>query len=140
MVWLAAGSADLSAQNSRSPRGPKNPQNVQTPQSYDVRGQWVGKASGEIFGAEGNVVITYQKGEDIIGIVEGGNIFGTAKFDIAAKVRGNFIFGTKQGHNFSGYLYPDGTIRGMFQASTGDKFEVFLRRHNQSFGPYGAWQ
>jgi hypothetical protein len=142
MVWLATGGADIQAQKSRSPRNSQNPQNGQTPQNLDVRGQWDGKATGEIFGAEGKVVITYQNGEDIIGVVEGGNIFGTAKFDIAGKVRGNFIYGTKDGHTFQGYLYPDYTIRGMFQASTGDKFQVFLRRPNQYWGGVsnGSWQ
>lgn len=107
-------------------------------QSYDIRGQWVGNAQGTIFGAEGSVFITKQRGEDIEGIVEGSNFLGKAKFDIAGKVRGNYIFGQKQGHIFQGYLYPDGAIRGLFTAVDGDKFQVFLRRPPTYWG--GAQQ
>jgi hypothetical protein len=103
-------------------------------QSYDIRGQWVGNAQGTIFGAEGSVFITKQKGEDIEGIVEGGNFFGKAKFEIIGKVRGNYIFGQKEGHTFQGYLYPDGAIRGLFRAVDGEKFQVFLRRPAMYWG------
>jgi hypothetical protein len=102
-------------------------------QSVDIRGPWVGNAKGSIFGAEGSVVITHQQGETIRGIVEGGNFLGKAKFSIDGRVRGNQIFGTKEGHTFNGYLYADGTIRGLFRASDGDSFRIFLRR------PYPQW-
>lgn len=102
--------------------------------SQDIRGQWVGNAKGTIFGAEGRVNITYQDGEDIFGIVEGQNTFGKAKFTINGKVRGNQIFGSKDGHTFQGLLYPDGTIRGHFTASTGDRYDVFLQRPNNQWG------
>ncbi|HTY21979.1 MAG TPA: hypothetical protein VMC85_02545 [Desulfomonilaceae bacterium] len=102
-------------------------------QGFDLRGQWVGKAKGKIFGAEGSVFISRQENEDIFGVVEGGNFLGTAKFTIAGKIRGNHIFGQKDGHTFQGFLYQDGTIRGMFRASDGDTYQVFLRR------PYPYW-
>jgi hypothetical protein len=110
-------------------------------QSYDIRGQWVGNAQGTIFGAEGSVFITKQRGEDIEGIVQGGNFLGTAKFDIIGKVRGNYIFGQKEGHTFHGYLYPDGAIRGLFTAIDGDKFQVFLKRPDMNWGmpQSGSW-
>jgi hypothetical protein len=111
-------------------------------QNYDIRGQWVGKASGTIFGAEGSVTITSQRGEDIQGIVEGSNIFGSARFGIDGKIKGNYIFGNKQGNTFQGYLYQDGTIRGLCQAVTGEKFDVFLRRpYNNYWGmpQSGGW-
>ncbi|MEJ2718760.1 MAG: hypothetical protein P8182_16805, partial [Deltaproteobacteria bacterium] len=57
--------------------------------SVDLRGVWVGKAQGPIFGAEGSVTITRQRGEDIVGVVEGGNVLGSARFGIHGKVRGN---------------------------------------------------
>jgi len=100
---------------------------------YDIRGQWVGKASGAIFGAEGSVTITHQDGEDIYGIVEGGNFLGRAKFSINGKIRGNQIYGDKDGHTFQGFLYPDGSIQGMIRASDGDAYKVILRR------PYPMW-
>jgi len=110
-------------------------------QSYDIRGQWVGNAQGTIFGAEGSVFITKQRGEDIEGIVQGGNFLGTAKFDIIGKVRGNYIFGHKEGHTFQGYLYPDGVIRGLFRAVDGEKFQVFLKRPGMYWGApqSGLW-
>jgi hypothetical protein len=97
-------------------------------QTYDIRGQWVGNAKGTIFGAEGSVFITNQRGEDIQGVVEGSNFLGSAKFTIAGKIRGNYIFGDKEGNVFQGYLYPDTTIRGLFRAVTGEEFQVFLKR------------
>ncbi len=110
-------------------------------QSYDIRGQWVGKAQGSIFGAEGSVTITHQTGENIQGIVEGGNIFGTAKFSITGKIKGNYIFGDKEGNVFNGYINSDGTIRGMAQAITGEKFNIFLKRPYNQWGmpPTGSW-
>jgi hypothetical protein len=100
----------------------------------------VGSANGTIFGAKGSVNITHQRGEDIRGIVEGSNIFGSAKFSITGKVKGNYIFGSRDGHTFRGYLYPDGTIRGMFRAVDGDQYEVFLHRPYPYWGvPYGTW-
>ncbi len=102
-------------------------------QSYDIRGPWVGNAQGTIFGAKGSVLITHQIRDDIFGVVEGGNSFGSAKFDIVGKIQGNQIFGQKDGHTFHGYLYGDGTIRGTFRSVDGDAFQVFLRR------PYSYW-
>jgi hypothetical protein len=109
--------------------------------AYDLRGQWVGNAQGTIFGAEGSVTITQQDGEDIYGIVEGGNFLGRARFSINGKVRGNQIYGDKDGHTFQGFLYPDGTIRGVFRASDGDAYKVILRRPYSMWGaPYsGMW-
>ena len=105
---------------------------------YDIRGQWVGNAKGPIFGAEGSVTIMRQDGEDIYGIVEGGNFLGKAKFDINGKIRGNTIFGEKEGNTFVGYLYADGSIRGHFKDITGDTYNVFLRRPQPTWGvPYG---
>jgi len=108
---------------------------------YDVRGQWVGNAKGSIFGAEGSVTITRQDGEDIVGIVEGGNFLGRAKFSINGKVRGNQIYGDKEGHTFQGFLYPDGTIRGVFRDVDGDSYQVILRRPYPMWGipPSGMW-
>jgi hypothetical protein len=100
---------------------------------YDIRGQWVGNAQGKIFGAEGSVTITRQNGQEIYGIVEGGNFLGRAKFTINGKIQGNHIYGDKEGHTFEGFLYPDGTIRGLFRAADGDAYSVFLRR------PYPMW-
>ena len=110
-------------------------------QNFDIRGPWVGSAKGSIFGAEGKVTITSQQGEQIHGIVEGSNFLGKARFSIDGVIRGNYIFGSKEGHTFQGYLYGDGTIRGMFVASDGDKFEIFLRRPYPQWGmPYqGTW-
>jgi hypothetical protein len=107
---------------------------------YDIRGPWVGKAQGNIFGAEGTVTITRQEGEDFYGVIEGGNIFGRARFTINGKFRGNQIFGQKDGHTFNGFLYADGTIRGVFRASDGDSYKIFLRRDYSQWGmdPYGA--
>lgn len=101
--------------------------------AYDVRGQWVGNAKGTIFGAEGSVTITHQDGEDIYGIVEGGNFLGRAKFSINGKIRGNQIYGDKEGHTFQGFLYPDGSIQGVFRDTDGDSYKVILRR------PYPMW-
>ncbi|MEW6531430.1 MAG: hypothetical protein AB1473_11380 [Thermodesulfobacteriota bacterium] len=112
------------------------------PQPFDLRGTWVGNAKGPIFGAEGSVTILHQRGEQIHGVVEGGNFLGRAKFDIAGKVRGNYIFGEKEGNFFQGYLYADGTIRGAVKAIDGDIYRVFLRRPlYQQWGayPHGGW-
>lgn len=106
----------------------------------DIRGQWVGDAKGTIFGAKGTVNIIRQNGENFYGIVEGGNFFGTARFDIHAKIRGNYIFGSKEGHSFQGFLYPDGAIRGVFRAVDGDSYKVFLQRPYSYWGvPPGMW-
>lgn len=112
----------------------------QTCEALDIRGPWVGSANGTIFGAKGSVNIFDQRGEDIQGLVEGGNMFGSAKFGITGKIRGNQIFGSKDGHTFHGYLYPDGTIRGLFRSVDGDTFKVFLHRPYPYWGmPYGTW-
>jgi hypothetical protein len=110
-------------------------------QSFDIRGPWVGNAKGSIFGAEGTVTITRQDGERIQGIVEGGNFLGKAKFAIEGILRGNYIFGTKEGHTFHGFLYADGAIRGQFTDADGDRYRIFLRRPYQQWGmPYQqAW-
>jgi hypothetical protein len=102
-------------------------------QGYDIRGPWVGSAQGTIFGAKGSVLITHQVRDDIFGVVEGGNAFGSARFDITGKVQGNQIFGQKDGHTFRGFLYEDGTIRGTFRSVDGDAFRVILQR------PYSQW-
>ena len=109
--------------------------------AFDIRGIWVGKAKGPIFGAEGTVTITRQEGEDISGIVEGGNFLGTARFPIQGKIRGNYIFGDKDGNVFEGLLYGDGTIRGAVKAIDGNTYRVFLRRPYPYWGmsPYGQW-
>ncbi|MEI8181537.1 MAG: hypothetical protein WCG29_02425 [Desulfomonile sp.] len=110
--------------------------------AMDIRGAWIGNAKGTIFGADGSVTITHQRGEDIYGIVEGGNFFGKAKFEINAKIRGNHIFGVKEGHTFNGLVYPDGTIRGLFRAVDGDSYQVFLQRPYSQWGwgmPPGLW-
>lgn len=108
--------------------------------SVDLRGVWVGKAQGPVFGAEGSVTITRQRGEDIVGVVEGGNILGRARFGIRGKVKGNTILGSKDGHKFQGFLYPDGTIRGAMHATNGEVYKVFLRRPYSQWGgtPHGA--
>lgn len=103
-------------------------------QSVDIRGPWEGTAQGSIFGAQGTVHITQQNGEAITGIVEGSNFLGSARFGISGRVRGNYIFGEKEGHTFEGTVYPDWTIRGMFRASNGDKYDIFLRRSFSSWG------
>jgi hypothetical protein len=107
--------------------------------NVDLRGVWVGKAKGSIFGAEGSVTITRQEGEYIVGVVEGGNMFGTAKFGIKGHVRGNMIFGSMGGNQFVGAVYTDGTIRGELKAVDGDVYEVFLQRSYPYWGgaPYG---
>ncbi len=102
-------------------------------QGYDLRGPWVGNAQGAIFGAEGSVTITQQRGEDLEGIVEGGNWLGKARFSIIGKIRDNYIFGEKEGNTFQGFLYGDGTIRGLVRATDGSTFQVVLRR------PYAQW-
>ncbi len=111
-------------------------------QGYDLRGQWVGNAQGTIFGAEGSVTITQQQGEDLEGIVEGGNWLGKAKFNIMGKIRQNYIFGEKEGNTFQGYLYGDGTIRGLVKAIDGGTYQIFLRRPYPQWGmpPGGMWQ
>ncbi len=114
-------------------------------QNVDIRGLWVGKAEGSIFGAEGTLNITSQKGEDVYGIIEGGNTFGKAKFSVKGKIQGNMIFASKEGHTFQGQVLGDGTIRGIFRASDGSTFRVFLRRPDPYWGsipgqmPYGQF-
>ncbi len=106
-------------------------------QVYDMRGLWVGKAQGSIFGAEGSVNITVQKDDNIYGVVEGGNFLGRAKFSISGKVRGSYIFGQKEGNTFQGVIYPDGSIRGEVRAIDGDTYQIFLRRpYSQMWGGY----
>lgn len=108
--------------------------------AYDIRGVWVGNAKGSIFGAKGSVNITSQQGEEIAGIIEGGNIFGTAKFEIRGKIRGNFISGSRDGNSFEGYLYPDWSIRGVFKGIDGDTYQVFLQRPFNYWGmPQQGW-
>jgi hypothetical protein len=102
--------------------------------NIDLRGVWVGKANGSIFGAEGSVTITRQKGEYIVGVVEGGNLFGTAKFGIKGHIRGNMIYGNMGGNRFVGAVYTDGTIRGELKAVDGDTYEIFLRRSYPYWG------
>jgi hypothetical protein len=109
-------------------------------QGYDLRGPWVGNAQGTIFGAEGSVTITRQRGEDLEGIVEGGNWLGKARFSINGKIRNNYIFGEKEGNTFQGFLYGDGTIRGLVRATDGSTFQVVLRRPYAQWGmPGGMW-
>jgi hypothetical protein len=119
-----------------------NPARTAEPQPFDLRGTWVGNAKGPIFGAEGSVTITHQRGEQIHGVVEGGNFLGKAKFDIVGRVRGNYIFGEKEGNFFQGFLYADGTIRGAVKCIDGETYRVFLRRPSYpQWGayPYGGW-
>lgn len=104
-----------------------------TSNAYDITGVWVGNAKGSIFGAEGSVTITSQKGEEIFGIIEGGNFFGKAKFEIRGRIRGNYIFGARDGNFFHGYIYPDWTIRGVFKGMDGDTYKVFLRRPFENY-------
>jgi hypothetical protein len=67
-------------------------------------------------------------------------MFGRARFDIAGKIRGNHIFGEKEGHIFEGFVYPDGAIRGLFRAANGEKYSIFLHRPYPYWGvPYGTW-
>jgi hypothetical protein len=108
---------------------------------FDLRGTWSGKAKGSIFGAEGTVTVVRQRGEDIYGIVEGGNFLGTAKFSISGKIRGNLIVGEKEGNVFQGFLYADGTIRGVAKTVDGESYRVFLRRAQPMWGQgyYGGW-
>ena len=112
-----------------------------TAQTFDIRGVWVGKAKGPIFGAEGSVTITRQDGEDILGIVEGGNIFGKARFTINGKIRGNRIIGQKQGNIFQGVLYSDWSIRGALKTTDGETYRIVLRRSHPYWGgmPRGQW-
>lgn len=107
----------------------------------DIKGLWIGSAKGAIFGAEGSVNITHQHGEDIYGIVEGSNFFGKARFRINGKIRGNYIFGAKDGHRFQGFIYADATIRGIFTADDGDTYQIFLQRpYYWGWGaPQGNW-
>lgn len=100
----------------------------------DIRGVWVGKAKGPVFGAEGSVNITAQDGGNIEGIVEGGNFLGKARFTIKGKITGNMIQGSKDGNVFQGFLYSDATIRGTMRAINGEVYQVFLRRS------YPYWQ
>ena len=117
-----------------------NTASAEVPATVDIRGLWTGSAQGSIFGAQGTVYIVSQRGEDIRGVVEGGNMFGRAKFNIAGKVHGNHIFGTMEGHTFSGFVLPDGTIRGVFRAVNGETYNIFLRRQYQYWPyPYGSW-
>ncbi len=102
-------------------------------QGYDIRGLWVGKAKGPIFGAEGSVNITRQQGSHITGLVEGGNFLGSARFSISGTIRGNQIVGSKDGNVFRGYVLSDGTIRGVMRAVNGEEYKVFLKR------PYSYW-
>lgn len=126
MVWVGILAANIAA--------------AEMPMAQDIRGLWTGNAQGTIFGAQGTVYIASQQGEDIRGIVEGGNMFGRAKFNIVGKIRANRIFGTMEGHTFSGFLLPDGTIRGVFRASNGETYNIFLRRPYQYWPyPYGTW-
>lgn len=123
----------------RRPGGPAKRQSQSRvrpsePLPFDIRGQWVGNAKGKIFGAEGSVVITQQQGEDIRGIVEGSNFLGKARFSIDGKIQGGQIFGSKEGHTFQGQLYADGTIRGLFRASDGDEYRIFLQRTYPQWG------
>jgi len=104
------------------------------PEAPDIRGLWVGKAKGPVFGAEGTVTITAQDRGNIEGIVEGGNFLGKARFTIRGKITGNVIHGSKDGNVFQGVLYSDSTIRGSMRAIDGDVYEVFLRRS------YPYWQ
>lgn len=101
--------------------------------AYDITGMWVGNAKGSIFGAEGSVNITSQRGEEILGIIEGGNFFGKAKFEIRGRIQGNYIFGARDGNSFHGYIYPDWTIRGVFKGIDGDTYQVFLQRPYNSY-------
>jgi hypothetical protein len=109
-------------------------------QNIDLRGVWTGNAKGPVFGAKGTVTITHQQGQDISGIVEGGNLLGTAKFGIRGKVRGNMIYGSMDGNHFQGYVHTDGAIRGELRAIDGETYYVFLQRFNPYWGgvPYGA--
>ena len=108
--------------------------------AYDIRGVWVGSAQGSIFGAKGSVNITSQKGEEISGVIEGGNVFGTAKFEIEGRIRGNYIFGSRDGNSFEGYIYPDWSIRGVFKGIDGDTYQVVLRRPYYYWGmPQSGW-
>ena len=100
----------------------------------DIRGVWVGKAKGPVFGAEGSVNIRAQDGGNIEGIVEGGNFLGKARFTIRGKITGNVIHGSKDGNVFQGFLYSDATIRGTMRAINGEVYHVFLRRS------YPYWQ
>ena len=108
---------------------------------FDLRGKWEGEAQGPVFGAKGTVTITAQQGDNIEGIVEGGNFLGTARFSIRGKVQGNMIFGNKDGNVFQGALYADSTIRGTLRAINGEVYHVFLRRPAPAWGsfPYGAY-
>ena len=110
-------------------------------EAIDLRGAWVGKAQGSIFGAEGVVNVVRQKGDKIYGIVEGGNFFGKARFQIQGRVRGNMIIGEMGGNVFQGNIFQDGTIRGMVRTVDGDTYRVFLRRSQPLWGsdPYGRW-
>jgi hypothetical protein len=112
-----------------------------TVHAHDLRGEWRGEAKGSLFGAEGSVNVTQQKGEDFSAVVEGGNWLGRASFDIRGKIRGSHIFGTKEGNTFQGALYADGTIRGTAKLIDGSLYRVILQRSYQSWGglPYGGW-
>ncbi len=109
--------------------------------AYDLRGEWRGNAKGTLFGAEGSVVVTNQTGEDFAAVVEGGNWLGKASFNIRGKVRGAYIYGSKEGNTFQGAVYGDGTIRGIARLVDGSEYTVFLQRHFGQWGsgPYGTW-
>jgi hypothetical protein len=97
-------------------------------QTMDIRGLWVGSAQGSIFGAEGTVTVTQQRGKDIVAMVEGGNFLGSARFPIRGYVSGNMVYGSLEGNHFRGFVYPDGTLRGELKAIDGDTYHVFLRK------------
>ena len=118
-----------------------SPAHSSGPAALDLRGKWQGEAQGPIFGAKGTVTITSQQGENIEGIVEGGNFLGSARFGIRGTVRGNMIYGGKDGNVFQGAVYADQSIRGTLRAINGEVYHVFLRRSSPAWGagmPYGA--
>ncbi|MEW6351674.1 MAG: hypothetical protein AB1646_21710 [Thermodesulfobacteriota bacterium] len=109
--------------------------------AYDLRGEWRGSAKGTLFGAEGSVIVTNQSGEDFAAVVEGGNWLGRASFNIRGKIRGAYIFGSKEGNSFRGALYGDGTIRGVAKLVDGSEYSVFLQRSYSQWGsgPFRTW-
>jgi hypothetical protein len=109
-------------------------------QTPDLRGLWVGNAQGSIFGAEGTVNVTQQRGRDIVAMVEGSNFLGSARFGVRGYVHGNMIYGSLEGNQFRGVVYPDGTLRGEVKAIDGDTYHIFLRKSYPYWGgrqPYG---
>ncbi len=109
--------------------------------AYDLRGEWRGSAKGSLFGAEGSVVVTKQSGEDFAAVVEGGNWLGRGSFNIRGKIRGAYIFGSKEGNTFQGALYGDGTIRGIAKLFDGSEYKVVLQRPFSQWGsgPFRTW-